>query len=92
MAIAAAARSDTVGRVMSHLEVVFLHFFGSKMYLCLSIFYFWLIITHACYVFLVKYLTFNCSASFNQLQKSVEEERYGDAALIRDRAGAGLVS
>ncbi|XP_057787957.1 protein EXECUTER 1, chloroplastic [Salvia miltiorrhiza] len=43
VAIAAAARSDTVGRVMSHLK------------------------------------------------KSVEEERYGDAALIRDHAGAGLV-
>ncbi|XP_047951210.1 protein EXECUTER 1, chloroplastic-like isoform X2 [Salvia hispanica] len=43
VAIAAAARSDTVGRVMSHLK------------------------------------------------KSLEEERYGDAALIRDHAGAGLV-
>ncbi|KAL1564604.1 protein of unknown function (DUF3506), variant 2 [Salvia divinorum] len=43
VAIAAAARTDTVGRVMSHLK------------------------------------------------KSVEEERYGDAALIRDHAGAGLV-
>ncbi|KAG6406750.1 hypothetical protein SASPL_134359 [Salvia splendens] len=41
--IAAAARSDTVGRVMSYLK------------------------------------------------KSVEAERYGDAALIRDHAGAGLV-
>ena len=30
--------------------------------------------------------------SLNQSQKSLEEERYGDAALIRDHAGAGLVS
>ncbi|KAH6773215.1 UvrB/UvrC domain protein [Perilla frutescens var. frutescens] len=43
VAIAAAARSDTVGRVMSHLK------------------------------------------------KYVDEEQYGDAALIRDHAGAGLV-
>lgn len=37
-------------------------------------------------------MTFKCLISFNQVQKSVEEERYGDAALIRDCAGAGLVS
>ncbi|XP_042059005.1 protein EXECUTER 1, chloroplastic-like isoform X2 [Salvia splendens] len=27
----------------------------------------------------------------SHLKRSVEEERYGDAALIRDHAGAGLV-
>lgn len=25
------------------------------------------------------------------MQKAVKEERYGDAALLRDRAGTGLV-
>lgn len=67
VAIAAAASNDTVGIVMSKLNVG--HF---TLHFLLLMPFFWLIDI--------------------LIQRAIEEERYQDAAFMRDNAGAGLVS
>jgi len=74
VAIAAVAKDDTVGTVISNLNVsifspiVFLFSAFSLHSIGLSLF------------------------CFRIFQRAVEEERYSDAAFLRDEAGTGLVS
>lgn len=73
MAIAAAATNDTVGKVMSYLNVrERCKFVTGKDYS---------ICKHVCLVLILLLL-----------QRAIEEERYMDAAFVRDYANAGLVS
>lgn len=76
VAIAAAATNDTVGRVMAYLNV-------------------WKTSLES--IFWLVFLPFNLLCVrvrvwLSFFQKAVVEERFQDAAYIRDNAGAGLVS
>jgi hypothetical protein len=80
VAIAAASNNDSVGKVIALLKVG--------------------ILTNGCYTvscfcaLLIHNIVdiFNIFVYFPILQRAIKEERYGDAALLRDKAGAGLVS
>ena len=91
MAIAAAATSDTIAKVMSHLnvgifllllfvQVSFILYVGSSMSRFFS------------FCLHDNKLSLSLFDLWSMMQRAVQEERYGDAALLRDYAGAGLVS
>jgi len=90
VAFAAAANNDSVGRVMSYLNVIILTtwcFFGSQSFSILA--------TNFCAFFFhnpIRIYILNLFVSFPNFQRAIKEERYGDAAFLRDKAGAGLVS
>ena len=82
VAIAAAATNDSVGRVMSHLNV----WFFPQMTLIR-----W---KESILLYFPFYdLMYILNLLFIPLFQSVlEKEQYSDAAFLRDKAGAGLVS
>lgn len=83
VAIATVATKDTVGTAISHLKVPV--FTPLLFLLSLCIPFDLLVVTSlvSSKVLLCVSLTF---------QRAIEEERYSDAAFLRDEAGTGLVS
>jgi len=80
VAIAAAANNDSVGKVITLLKVRILM---NESY---TVSWFCALLFHYIAYNLIIYVYFLI------LQRAIKEERYNDAAFLRDKAGAGLVS
>lgn len=87
VAFAAAANNDSVGRVMSYLNVRILTTCCSFNSQSFSIQIFGFFFHNPIRIYILNMFVY-----FRNFQRAIKEERYGDAAFLRDKAGVGLVS